>query len=105
LGLPTEEQALIRYLANSYKGVGQKTAETLVRELGVGIYAVMQEDPDRIRSIIPSSRAEKLLSGWRADFERRREKLAEREEPDTSGPGRGAEESTRRTPRGHRSRG
>jgi hypothetical protein len=100
LGLPTDEQALIRYLANSYPGVGQRTAEKLVETFGRGIYGVMQQDPDRIGSVIPSNRAEKLLQGWQADLERRRQKLATAESEDR-GEGSGSSgPSRRRTRRG-----
>jgi uncharacterized protein (TIGR00288 family) len=71
LGLPTEGPAMIRYLTHRYKGVGQKTAESLVKEFGPGLYQVMQSNPDRIRKVIPANRAEQVLSGWQADLARR----------------------------------
>jgi hypothetical protein len=77
---------MIRYLANSYKGVGQKTAESLVAEFGQGLYAVLQKEPERIGSLIPAGRAEKLLAAWRTDIDRRQQKLqAEGPEPEDSG--------------------
>ncbi len=75
LGLPIEGPAMIRYLTHRYKGVGQKTAESLVGEFGPELYQVMQSDPDRIRSVIPANRAEQLLKGWQADLARREERL------------------------------
>ena len=75
LSLPTDGPAMIRYLTHRYKGVGQKTAETLVKEFGSGLYQVMQSDPDRIRKIIPANRAEQVLAGWRADYARREERI------------------------------
>ena len=39
--LPTDGPALVRYLTNSYKGVGKKTAERLVEEFGSGLFEVL----------------------------------------------------------------
>jgi len=71
LGLPTDRGAIVRYLAHRYKGVGEKTAETLVDELGVDVFRTFQEDPDAIARIIPPKRAEQVLEAWRADYDRR----------------------------------
>jgi hypothetical protein len=75
LSLPTDGPAMIRYLTHRYKGVGQKTAETLVKEFGPGLYQVMHADPDRIRAVIPANRAEQVLTGWQADYARREERI------------------------------
>ena len=71
LGLPSDPGAIVRYLTHRYKGVGEKTAETLVETLGAGIFRTMQEDPDRIGTIVPPGRAEQVLEAWKSDFERR----------------------------------
>jgi uncharacterized protein (TIGR00288 family) len=71
LGLPTDHGAIVRYLAHRYKGVGEKTAETLVEELGVNVFRTLHEDPDAIARIVPPKRAEQVLEAWRADYERR----------------------------------
>jgi hypothetical protein len=71
LGLPTDRGAIVRYLAHRYKGVGEKTAETLVDKLGVDVFRTFQEDPDAIARIIPPKRAEQVLEAWRADYDRR----------------------------------
>jgi hypothetical protein len=71
LGLPTDGPATVRYLSNSYGGVGEKTAEALVEALGDQLFNVLHDDPDRIASIVPQARAERVLEGWRRDFERR----------------------------------
>jgi hypothetical protein len=105
LGLPTEPTALTRYLTNSYKGVGQKTAERLVEEFGTNLFQVLQDQPDRIGSVIPPNRADQLLQAWRTDLARRRERQGgesddarprERERPSSS---------NRRTRKGSRGRG
>ncbi len=71
LGLPTDPPALIRYLTNSYKGVGKKTAERLVEEFGSGLFDVLQNNPERVGSVVGASRQQQLLEGWRADLTRR----------------------------------
>jgi uncharacterized protein (TIGR00288 family) len=71
LGLPSDTGAIIRYLAHRYKGVGEKTAETLVDELGTDVFDVMHRHPERISEIVPAGRAERVLEAWRADYERR----------------------------------
>lgn len=75
LGLPTDGPALIRYLANSYKGVGEKTAERLVNEFGSGLFEVLHREPERLGSVIRAGRVDQLLEGWRADLGRRLERM------------------------------
>lgn len=71
LALPSEEGAIVRYLTHRYKGVGEKTAETLVDHFGADIFRTMHEKPDAIAEVVPRSRAEQVLDAWRADYERR----------------------------------
>ena len=71
LALPSEPGAIARYLTHRYKGVGEKTAETLVEALGADLFRTMHEDPDAIARIVPKNRAEQVLEAWRADYERR----------------------------------
>ena len=71
LALPTEPDAIVRYLTHRYKGVGQKTAETLVERFGPGIFETLRDEPRAVASVIPQGRAEQLLEAWRADYERR----------------------------------
>jgi uncharacterized protein (TIGR00288 family) len=71
LGLPSEPDAMVRYLTSRYKGVGQKTAETVVSALGRDLFQTLHADPDRLGSLVPAKRAEQLLNAWRADFDRR----------------------------------
>jgi hypothetical protein len=71
LGLPTDSTAQLRYLTNSYKGVGKKTADALVESFGEDLFAVLHTQPDRVRSVVPAGRAEALLEAWREDFARR----------------------------------
>ena len=90
LGLPTNTDAQVRYLANRYKGVGEKTAEKLVEEFGENLFTVLQEDPQRVRDLIPPARAENVLEQWKTDFDRR--------------TGHGGEKTPDQSPRGPRDR-
>jgi hypothetical protein len=103
LGLPTDGPALIRYLTNSYKGVGSKTAERLVEEFGAGLFEVLHNEPDRLRSVVRASRVDQLLEGWKADLGRRSQR-AEGEAQD-EGPEKRGSQSRRRAGRGTRGRG
>ncbi len=87
LGLPTDAEATVHYLCNSYKGVGRKTAELLVETLGESLFTVLQTDPDRVHQIVPR-RAEEVLAGWQADYRRRSQQGAQQAPPagDTSSP-------------------
>ncbi len=76
LGLPTGENAVKRYLANQYKGVGVKTAARLVDSFGVGVFEALDREPDRIRKLLSPGRADSLLSQWTADVGRRVESAA-----------------------------
>jgi len=71
LGLPTDPAAIGRYLTHRYKGVGDKTAESLVEHFGADLFRVMRDDPDAINAAVPGKRGEQVLDAWRADYERR----------------------------------
>jgi uncharacterized protein (TIGR00288 family) len=71
LGLPSDPEAIVRYLAHRYKGVGEKTAETLVETFGTALFATLRDDPDAVARVIPAGRAEQVLEAWKADYERR----------------------------------
>jgi hypothetical protein len=96
---------MVRYLSNSYKGVGKKTAERLVQEYGSGLFEKLHREPKEVEAVIPAGRFEQLLKGWKADLARR----LERTSPDTSPQAEEKEESRpasrRRTRRGGRGRG
>jgi len=72
--LPTEAGAVIRYLSNSYKGVGQKTAEQLIDAFGAnGVFTALATEPDRVREVLgPGRRTDQLMEAWEADLARRR---------------------------------
>ncbi len=76
LGLPSSPESMTRYLEHRYKGVGKKTAETLVEALGTDLFKVLHTQPEKIRSLAPR-RAEEVLAAWRSDYERRASKRSE----------------------------
>lgn len=72
MGLPTTTEAATSYLAHSYRGVGVKTAKTLVETFGDDLFGVLQDAPDKVRALLPRGRAERVLSAWREDYGRRK---------------------------------
>jgi uncharacterized protein (TIGR00288 family) len=71
LGLPSDPDAIVRYLTHRYKGVGDKTAETLVERFGTDLFRTLRDDPAAISAAVPPARAEQVLDAWRADYSRR----------------------------------
>jgi uncharacterized protein (TIGR00288 family) len=71
LGLPTETAAVVRYLTHRYRGVGEKTAESLVERFGADLFRVLNDDPEAIKDAVTPKRAEQVLEAWKVDFERR----------------------------------
>ncbi|MEX2465912.1 MAG: NYN domain-containing protein [Gemmatimonadota bacterium] len=78
LGLPTDPDAIVRYMTHRYKGVGQKTAETLVDQFGADVFTVLRDDPERIKNAVPARRGEQVLEAWELDYDRRTEATASR---------------------------
>ncbi|MBT8398144.1 MAG: NYN domain-containing protein [Gemmatimonadetes bacterium] len=105
LGLPTDPPALIRYLTNSYKGVGSKTAERLVEEFGPGLFEVLQNEPERLGSVLRAGRLEQLLEGWKADLARRSGRTDPGDAVEENPPEKAASKPRRKTRRGTRTRG
>jgi hypothetical protein len=69
LGLPRDRDAIIEYVTKSYKGIGQKTAESLVDATGVDrFFATLNDAPDRVKEIIGAKRGETLLEAWHDDY-------------------------------------
>jgi uncharacterized protein (TIGR00288 family) len=73
LGLPVERGAVIRYLSNSYQGIGQKTAESLIDAFGPDrVFQGLNDEPDRVREILGAGRrTDALLNAWQRDLRRR----------------------------------
>ncbi len=74
LRLPSGREPIVKYLSNSYGGVGKRTAETLVDALGDELFHVLETNPSRVAEILPPARAAQVLAGWRADHQRRIER-------------------------------
>jgi hypothetical protein len=64
---------VIRYLSNSYQGVGQKTAEALIEVFGADrVFNGLDSNPDKVREVLGSGRrTEILLEAWERDYRRR----------------------------------
>jgi uncharacterized protein (TIGR00288 family) len=76
LGLPTDRASQISYLTNSYKGIGEKTAEQVVDAFGERLFEVLNNEPERVHDLLPHGRADQLLEAWDEDIERRVVRLA-----------------------------
>ncbi len=76
LHLPTGRESVVKYLSNSYGGVGKRTAEALVDALGDQLFRVLHSEPSKVEQLLPPQRAERVLAGWKADFKRRSERHA-----------------------------
>ena len=48
---PTSAEGIEKYLAHAIDGIGKAFAKRLVAELGESIFDVIENDPDRLRSI------------------------------------------------------
>jgi len=96
---------MVRYLSNSYKGVGQKTAERLVEEYGSELFDMLHREPGKLEAVIPAGRVEQLLKGWEADLARRLERTSGDESPQADEKEESRPVSRRRTRRGGRGRG
>ena len=113
LHLPTDRESVVKYLSNSYGGVGKRTAETLVDALGDRLFQVLASEPSKVGEILPPARAERVLAGWTADFERRSARHVRAGEGIetasvatlTIEPQAGEEEEAARPRRGRRTRG
>jgi uncharacterized protein (TIGR00288 family) len=50
-----------------YAGVGRKTAETLVDAFGTDTFRVLDEEPERVKEVLPENRAERVLEARREE--------------------------------------
>jgi uncharacterized protein (TIGR00288 family) len=51
----------------AYSGVGGKTAEALVEAFGSDTFRVLDEEPDRVRAVLPGNRAERVIEARREE--------------------------------------
>jgi uncharacterized protein (TIGR00288 family) len=52
-----------------YPGVGGRTAETLVEAFGTDLFRILDQEPDRVRALLPDHRAERVLEARRKELE------------------------------------
>lgn len=62
---PSKPAAIVSYLSTHYAGVGKRTAEMLVDEFGLDVFRVLDEEPDRVRQLLPGRRAEQVIAAHR----------------------------------------
>lgn len=64
--MPATENGVIKFLQSSIKGVGEKTATTLVNEFGVGILDILDDEPEKLLGIrgISKSKLEGIIESW-----------------------------------------
>ncbi len=99
LDLPRDRDAVIEYLTKSYRGIGRKTAETLVDGVGADrVFETLHKSPDRVKNLVGGKRAETLIDAWFADY-------AARTAPPAEGSGVDGKDSAARVRRGGRRRG
>jgi len=96
LDLPAGRDDIVRYITKTYKGIGQRTAETFVDAIGPDhVFGALHGAPDRVKEVVGGKRGDTLLDAWRADYATR---LARRKEEGEGG-------ERRRGRRGGRRRG
>ena len=72
LRLPSSRDAVIDYLTKSYRGIGRKSAASLVEAVGADkVFATLHDAPDRVRDVLGAKRGESLIEQWQADFAKR----------------------------------
>ncbi len=101
LGLPMTGVEVMAYLAQNYKGVGQKMAESLVEAFGADrVFVALHTQPDRVKELLGAKRGEKLLELWQDDYAFRIANNTDPEKQKKATPSR-----TRRGGRSRRGRG
>jgi len=62
---------VVRFLKSSLKGVGEKTAEALVKQFGVAVLDILDTDPDRLLKlkVITKKKLEGMVESWRTQRE------------------------------------
>ena len=70
---PADPQAgsaaeIVSRLKKRYAGVGEKTAEALVDAFGSDVYRVLDEEPERVREVLPENRANRIIEARRQEL-------------------------------------
>lgn len=72
LGLPVKAEAVVEYLTRAYRGIGRKSAESLIEAVGAErVFTTLATDVARIREILGDRRGETLIDAWQEDYRRR----------------------------------
>lgn len=68
---PATEHGVVRFLRASIKGVGEKTADLLVKRFGVSVLDLLDSDPERLLEVkgVTRKRLEGMLESWRSQRE------------------------------------
>jgi uncharacterized LabA/DUF88 family protein len=66
--LPTDRDAVIDYLMRSFRGVGKKTAETLVDAVGADrVFTTLRDSPALVKQVLGDKRGGALIDAWQAN--------------------------------------
>ena len=65
----SEHRSEIERMSQAYPGVGRRTAERLYEEFGDGLLGVIDDHPERIKSLLPEHRARAVIDGRKAERE------------------------------------
>ncbi len=69
LQLPTDAEGVATYLVHRYKGVGKKTADSLIEAVGAqNVFNTLQQEPERVREVLGARSGDKLLEAWSDDL-------------------------------------
>lgn len=64
---PTTKQGIERYLAGgAFRGVGKRTAKKIVSHFGVDTIRILDQEPHRLREVLPGARGDALAKMWKS---------------------------------------
>ena len=63
-----KRRKIISQLTKRYSGIGAKTAETLIEAFGADVYRVLDDEPERVREVLPEARASRILEARREEL-------------------------------------
>ncbi len=64
-----DTQTIVSHLKTRYAGVGAKTAETLAEAFGPDVFRILDDEPERVRALLPDRRAERVIAARREERE------------------------------------